>query len=165
MLLLSLDDGTDGPFFVLGGLLLGWLLSYRLLTRLNALYDFLQGNHSPVLKIETPYKRFIGSMKSLHFSILQHLLLRYQLAKKGLLPLRLVDFLNEMASFQSEKEKQKGKPKPRRFTTADVHLLESDGATWRFRHRLVQEWFAGKWVEDSKASQSQPAGEASSFEN
>ncbi|MBC7776465.1 MAG: hypothetical protein H7246_13610 [Phycisphaerae bacterium] len=100
------------------------------------------------LKTATPYQHFITSMKLLHFSILQHLLLRYQLSKKGLLPLRLVDFLNEMASYQSEKEKQQGKPKPRRFTTADVHLLESDGATWRFRHRLIQEWFARNWKEE-----------------
>lgn len=24
-------------------------------------------------------------------------------------------------------------------------FLESDGATWRFRHRLLQEYFAERW--------------------
>jgi hypothetical protein len=27
------------------------------------------------------------------------------------------------------------------------HLLETDGATWRFRHRILQEWFAERWGE------------------
>ena len=146
MLTFSLDDRPHGQFFVgLGSSLLGFLLLYRCTKRLDALYDFLREKHTSILKIETPYQRFLASAKNLHFSILQHLLLRYQLSKKGLLPLRLVDFLNEMASYQLEKEK--GKLKSRRFTYSDVHLLESDGATWRFRHRLIQEWFARKWEE------------------
>jgi hypothetical protein len=42
------------------------------------------------------------------------------------LPLRLVHFLNEMT---------------------DRHLFETDGATWRFRHRILQAYFAGQWRE------------------
>ncbi len=78
------------------------------------------------IQINTPYQRFIASVNILWFSILQHLLLRYQLYRQGLLPLHLVDFLNELTA---------------------RHILETDGATWRFRHRILQEWFAEKWVE------------------
>lgn len=92
----------------------------------------------PALHIANPYQRFLLSLRFAGFSILQHFVLRLQLSKKGLLPLRLVDFLNEMASYQV---------KTRRFTTSAVHLLESDGASWRFRHRLIQEWFAARWQE------------------
>lgn len=76
------------------------------------------------LQINQPYQRFRASMRTLHFSILQHGLLRYQLYRQGLLPLRLVDFLNKMTK---------------------CHLMESDGATWRFRHQLIQNYFAGLW--------------------
>ena len=62
--------------------------------------------------------------KILHFSVLQHWHLRYLLFRKSLLPLRLVEFLNEMR---------------------DQYIMESDGATWRFRHRLIQDYFA--WFE------------------
>ncbi|MCB0565793.1 MAG: hypothetical protein KDD01_15585, partial [Phaeodactylibacter sp.] len=48
---------------------------------------------------------------------------------QGLLPLRLVDFLNDMA---------------------ERHFLETDGATWRFRHRLIQDYFAGMWEESNE---------------
>ncbi len=79
---------------------------------------------TPFLQITTPYQRFIASAQALHFSILQHWLLRWQLYRAGLLPLCLVDFLNEMTA---------------------RHLLETDGATWRFRHRILQEYFAMQW--------------------
>lgn len=48
----------------------------------------------------------------------------YQVRSQGLLPPNLVAFLNEMCA---------------------RHLMETDGATWRFRHRILQEWFAGEW--------------------
>ena len=102
-------------------------------------------NYSSFLQITTPYQRFRASMKSLHFSILQHFHLRWLLYRKGLLPLRLVDFLNEMT---------------------ERHILESDGAefdkngkiiksgaTWRFRHRILQEYFANQWVEPGEEKQ------------
>lgn len=107
---------------------------------LLGLFDLLIVKHSALLQITHPYQRFTASLRALHFSILQHLLLRYQLARKGLLPLRLVDFLNEMAPSSP----QKGNPRKRRFTTGQVYLMETDGASWRFRHRLVQEWFASR---------------------
>jgi len=28
------------------------------------------------------------------------------------------------------------------------HLLETDGATWRFRHRLMQAYFAEQWKDE-----------------
>ena len=88
--------------------------------------DMISKESSDFLQIKTPYQRFTASMKVLHFSILQHFHLRYLLHKKEALPLDLVDFLNEMSA---------------------RHLLETDGATWRFRHRIIQEYFAGLWVE------------------
>ena len=93
---------------------------------LLGLIDIRNEVYSTFLQINRPYQRFYASMYRLHFSILQHWLLRYQLYHQGLLPLKLVRFLNEMT---------------RR------HILESDGATWRFRHRLIQEYFAGMWEE------------------
>jgi hypothetical protein len=86
-------------------------------------------SNSLLIRINTPYQRFTVSMKHFYFSILQHFLLRYQLYKKGLLPLNLVDFLNEM-------------------TTRNI--METDGATWRFRHRIIQDYFADQWVEPKK---------------
>lgn len=91
------------------------------------------------LQITHPYQRFIASAKNLHFSILQHWHLRHLLARKGLLPRRLVDFLNEMAPLEKN---SRGEWPRRRFTTEQVYLMETDGATWRFRHRIIQEWFA-----------------------
>ncbi|MDX1667108.1 MAG: hypothetical protein R3350_07760 [Saprospiraceae bacterium] len=76
-----------------------------------------------LIKINRPYQRFTASMRFLYLSILQHWLLRLQLYSKGLLPLRLVVFLEDMAR---------------------CHLIESDGASWRFRHRFIQEYFSKK---------------------
>ncbi|WP_367390114.1 NACHT domain-containing protein [Lewinella sp. LCG006] len=83
----------------------------------------LDSNRS-YLKIHHPYQRFYASMWSLHFSIIQHFHLRYILYKKGLLPWRLVDFLNEATK---------------------NNILESDGGSWRFRHRILQDYFAKHW--------------------
>jgi sugar-specific transcriptional regulator TrmB/MFS family permease len=93
---------------------------------LGGIYDIIFIEYASIIQINTPYQRFNASMRSLHFSILQHWLLRYQLSRKGLLPLRLVDFLNEMTK---------------------AHIMESDGATWRFRHRIIQDYFAEQWEE------------------
>ena len=73
-----------------------------------------------IIQIDKPYQRFMASMKVLHFSILQHFHLRHLLAKRGLLPFKLVNFLNDMT---------------------ERNILESDGATWRFRHGLLQDYF------------------------
>ena len=84
---------------------------------------YLAESNKGIIQINEPYQRFKASMKVLYFSILQHYHLRYILSKKGLLPYKLVDFLNDMTQRQ---------------------FLESDGATWRFRHRLLQDYFAAK---------------------
>lgn len=69
-------------------------------------------------------------MRALHFSILQHWHLR-RLLHGGTLPSTLVELPNEMTA---------------------RHLLETDGATWRFRHRIIQDYFAGQWVEPETKS-------------
>ncbi|NUQ24925.1 MAG: NACHT domain-containing protein [Saprospiraceae bacterium] len=111
--------------------LLGYLqgvLFFIIIVVLIGLIYFLDQDKNPgIIQIKTPYHRFNASMKVLHFSKLQHFHLRYLLYKKGVLPLRLVDFLNEMS---------------------DRHLMETDGATWRFRHRIIQDYFAEKWEEE-----------------
>jgi len=62
----------------------------------------------------------------IYFSILQHWHLRHLLHKKGLLPQKLVSFLNDMVK---------------------CNILETTGASWRFRHRILQDYFADQWVE------------------
>ena len=94
----------------------------------------LLGNSSSITQIISPYHRFNASMKALHFSILQHKHLCHLLRKKGFLPHDYVQFLNEMSL---------------------RHILEFDGdpatgtggGAWRFRHRILQEYFAERWVE------------------
>jgi hypothetical protein len=82
------------------------------------------GNYSVkkhIIQISHPYQRFKSSNNVLHFSIIQHYHLLYLLSSKRLLPYNLVAFLNSMTQ---------------------QNILESDGATWRFRHRLVRDYFA-----------------------
>ena len=87
---------------------------------------YLQDNNTSILQITHPYERFNASARVLHFSILQHKHLLYLLSKKGLLPYRLVAFLDAMVK---------------------QHILESDGATWRFRHGLLQKYFSEQGFE------------------
>ncbi len=101
-----------GLFF---GLIIGLAVSF---------FEFFEDNLISFEVLDKPYQRFKASIRALHFSILQHWLLRYQLHRKGLLPLRLVHFLNDMTA---------------------RHILESDGGAWRFRHRIIQDHFAEKW--------------------
>lgn len=56
--------------------------------------------------------------------IFKHFLLRINLFAQGCLPLRLVPFLREMTT---------------------RHLFESDGGSWRFRHRILQDYFIQKY--------------------
>lgn len=119
---------------LIGGLLVG--LSLGLLVGLNigvvsSLVKYIRTKHDSFIQIDRPYQRFLASIRLLHFSILEHWLLRYQFYKKGLLPLQLVRFLNAMV---------------------EIHLIESDGATWRFRHRILQEYFAQEWEEKYKTN-------------
>lgn len=130
-LLLSLVTGLT---IVLGGLtglhiisLILFLVVFPFLFLMKGLIDLLDNDYLNLLQINGPYQRFYASMWSLHFSILQHFHLRYLLYKKGLIPWKLVDFLNDMTK---------------------QHILESDGGTWRFRHRIIQDHFTELWEEE-----------------
>lgn len=86
-----------------------------------------------------PYYRLIKSINFLNFSILQHFHLRWLLYRRGLLPWRLVNFLNDMVAchlLESEGAQ----------LDADGKVVKS-GATWRFRHRILQDYFAARWRE------------------
>lgn len=106
---------------------------------LYVIYLYTPNRHSGLFIFNKPYMRFIKSLYNLHFSIIQHFHLRLHFTLKKLLPYRFVHFLNELSNYQI---------KTRRFTHSPVHLMESDGASWRFRHRFIQEWFAEKWQEE-----------------
>lgn len=113
------------------GLVFGWSidnivggLSFGLAFILyGAIEDQLKNGQS-YLKVSMPYQRFNSSMWALYFSILQHFHLRYLLYRKGLLPKRLVGFLKQ--------------------ATYD-NILEFGGGSWRFRHRILQDYFAEYW--------------------
>lgn len=102
----------------------------------------LTKNYPNLLHIDTPYQRFFASAKNLHFSILQHWHLLRVLRRRKLLPSDLVKFLNDMADrhlleWEGElKRDKKGQIIPNQ---------KANGATWRFRHRMVQDYFAEKW--------------------
>lgn len=118
---------------LIGGLVVGLVLGL-VTSPVIALIDLIDAKHSSFIQIRTPYQRFKSSMKAFYFSILQHWLLRYQLYKKGLLPWRLVDFLNEVT---------------------ERRILESDGAAWRFRHRIIQDYFAEQRQEPKESKPNQ----------
>lgn len=104
---------------------LGFCLLVGLATSLGvSLNDIMRREYSHFIQITHPYQRFKGSAKMLYFSILQHWHLFHLFNKHKLLPRKIVPFLDEMA---------------RR------HILESDGASWRFRHRILQDHFAEEW--------------------
>jgi DNA replication protein DnaC len=99
------------------GLLFG--LFFILIQQINKNnYSFVQINY--------PYQRFKNTAKLLYFSIFQHWFLLYLLRKKRLIPFQLVTFLNDMVK---------------------CNILETTGASWRFRHRILQDYFADQWVE------------------
>ena len=108
---------------IIGGFYLGFILSLVINVASN-LIDFLLGDKNSFIQLKTPYQRFNASAKNLYFSIIQHFVLRYQLYHKGALPFRLVTFLKELTQ---------------------NNLMESNGATWRFRHRILQDYFAELW--------------------
>ncbi|MDX2070307.1 MAG: hypothetical protein SFV55_17900 [Haliscomenobacter sp.] len=85
-----------------------------------------QENSSYFIQINAPYQRFKASAKVLYFSIIQHWHLCYLLHKKGLFPKKVVPFLNHMV---------------------ECNILETSGANWRFRHRILQHYFLDQWVE------------------
>lgn len=74
-----------------------------------------------LLKLATPYE---GIRKGYFFSFFQHFKLRALMS----LPYHLVSFLNEMSR--------------RHLLEFDGDLeTETGGGTWRWRHRIIQEWF------------------------
>lgn len=114
------------------------ILALPLLYFANVLHNYYN-DYEILIQADSTFSRFKNSAQNLHFSILQHWHLRYIMARRGHLPWRLVSFLNEMAPLFKNK---KGELPKRIFTTSDVYLMESDGATWRFRHRIIQNWFS-----------------------
>ena len=102
------------------------LLSLILIIAVS-LIDNLKASNIPILQMTHPYERFNASARVLHFSILQHKHLLYLLSRKSLLPYRLVEFLNDMV---------------------EQNFLECpDDATWRFRHKILQDYFANQSFE------------------
>lgn len=81
------------------------------------------------IKVETPYQKFCASLKVLHLSFILHFYLRWQLARRQLLPYKLVTFLKQLTL---------------------NNMLESDGGTWRFRHRILQDYYADMWEREYK---------------
>lgn len=112
----------SGMFFsYISSLLIGFSLG-SIFCLGHGLFDYVHNNNAPILQITHPYERFNASSRVLHFSILQHKHLLYLLSRKGLLPYRLVNFLNDMV---------------------EQKILECpDEATWRFRHQFLQNYFA-----------------------
>ncbi|MCB0631876.1 MAG: NACHT domain-containing protein [Saprospiraceae bacterium] len=78
------------------------------------------------LRITQPKQRFISSILAFHFSIVQYWHLKSLLQQKRLLPKKMVPFLQEATA---------------------QNILESDGGSWRFRHRILQEHFVEHWQE------------------
>ncbi|MCC6724666.1 MAG: NACHT domain-containing protein [Saprospiraceae bacterium] len=106
------------------------ILFYLIMGTLYSLFNLItKGKYYKTIQISRPYQRFwfvIVPVNYPHLDLFEHIHLRIKLYRAGVLPLRLVHFLNEMTA---------------------RHLLETDGATWRFRHRILQEYFAGQWRE------------------
>jgi len=81
-----------------------------------------------LISLNHPYQRFVSAFKFFNLSGLQHLILRILVAIESSLPLRLVHFLNEMSR--------------RHLLEFDGDLdTESGGGSWRWRHRIIQEYF------------------------
>ncbi len=119
-LFISLQEGLSQGF---KALFIGLPISQGLVLLLFIL-NGIDKSIYPFLKIKNPYQRFKSSMWILHFSILQHMYLKWLLHRKGLLPFKLVKFLQK----------------------ATVNnILESDGGSWRFRHRVLQNYFSEHW--------------------
>ncbi|WP_367390113.1 hypothetical protein [Lewinella sp. LCG006] len=125
----SLFDGKE--IIVVINSILGGGVAIMITSTALSLINIIS-NAQSYLKTTHPYQRFYASMWSLHFSIIQHFHLRRILYKKGLLPWRLVDFLNEATK---------------------NNILESDGGSWRFRHRILQDYFAEHWEKEYAATE------------
>lgn len=126
-LIFGLFFGLFGGLFggIVKGLVFGLFVGLFVCLLFGLLYN-VKYKYIQFIQIEEPYQRFQASAKFLHFSILQHNHLMHLFNKYGLFPKKPVHFLKEMT---------------RR------HILESDGASWRFRHRILQDYFVEMWPE------------------
>lgn len=81
-----------------------------------------------IISVKTPYQRFRISLNWMNLYFFEHFVLRLILTLRYSLPLRLVYFLNEMSR--------------RHLLEFDGDLdTETGGGVWRWRHRILQEWF------------------------
>ncbi|MEM6395366.1 MAG: hypothetical protein AAF741_03395 [Bacteroidota bacterium] len=87
-------------------------------------FDFGFKKGPQLLMIRHPYQRFKVSLTRFNFSVFAHFGLRIALFLKEILPFQLVAFLRLASSH---------------------HLLETTGGTWRFRHRILQDYFREHW--------------------
>ncbi|MBP6811281.1 MAG: hypothetical protein KA138_07165 [Saprospiraceae bacterium] len=85
-----------------------------------------------LLKLKNPYQRFGLLLWGLQIeSVFSNIITRVFLFFESSLPLRLVHFLNEMSR--------------RHLLEFDGDLdTETGGGSWRWRHRIIQEWFLRK---------------------
>lgn len=104
-----------------------FLFVFMLFLIILFVYLYFNPASTPFIKLKSPYQRFISSLYRANFSIFQHFFLRYLLFIKGYIPFKLVPFLNKLSK---------------------KHLLEKNGGIWRFRHRILQEYFAKIWKEN-----------------
>lgn len=86
--------------------------------------SLIEKDYSLYLRIKSPYKRFWGSIALLYFSIIQHWHLCRLLRKRSLIVRRYPVFLNAAAA---------------------AYFLETDGGSWRFRHKKIQDHFTKLW--------------------
>lgn len=107
------------------GLIIGLIVGLMVCLVVGLIRSLQEGNYG-VIQIQEPYQRFKVSAKVGYFSIWQHRHLLYLLNKKELLPYRFLDFLKDMT---------------------EQKILESDGATWRFRHKILQDYCARACIE------------------
>ncbi|WP_421795500.1 NACHT domain-containing protein [Haliscomenobacter sp.] len=90
------------------------------------LEESLDVSYGSLIQISAPLQRFKASAKLLHFSIFQYYHISFLIKKQKKLTKNLIIFLDDMVK---------------------CNILETTGASWRFRHRILQDYFADQWVE------------------
>lgn len=113
------------------GIILGALVGAFLGIIVGIAYGIYQSGYSKnerILQISSPLQRFEISENP---SIFYHYILCSFLMIQGFIPEKLVHFLNEMSR--------------RHLLEFDGNLdTETGGGSWRWRHRIIQEWFLRK---------------------
>jgi hypothetical protein len=118
-------------FDTIGGLAIGFVAALFLfgfqfwVGVVEALQMILTNESTTINKTSKPYERFLASIGHLYFAIFQYWHLMHLFNKGKLLPRCLVTFLREMTA---------------------RHILTREGGSWRFRHRILQEYFAERLV-------------------